>query len=172
MIIRLCSTIAAAFVLCGCAGGAGLRTQVVQSQEVEGSYTLILYGARYSDDIQTLAILDLEADGYTFKVYAPDFDYKIRKGVPAKEALAEAVQFVSFHRSFQRPRISRIMDLQGRTIGYEVRPLYHTIDFPYSDVLDVHYGLAGGEVTVRIRLIPEVEFQREERPRPLFKGRR
>lgn len=149
-----------------------MRTQVVQPQEVKGSFTLILYGARYSDDIQTLAILDLEGDGYVFKVFAPDFDYKLKKGVPAKEVLAEAVQFVSFHRSFERSRISRIMDPQGGTIGYEVRPLYRIIDFPYSDVLDVHYGLAGGEVTVRIRLIPEVEFQREERPRPLFRGRR
>ncbi len=166
----LCTILLAGMILCGCAGGAGLRTQTVQPEAVEGTFTLILYGARYSDDIQTLAILDLEGDGYAFRIYAPEFDYKVKHGLPAKEALEEALQFVSFHRSFQQARLSRILDPQGRAIGYEVRPLYRIIDFPYSDVLDVYYGLAGTEVTVRIRLIPEVELQREERPRPLFKG--
>lgn len=168
----LCILLAGVALAWGCAGGAGLRTRVVNPQEVGGNVTLFLYGARYSDDIETLAVLDLEGDGYTFKVRAPDFDYKVKKGVPAGEALDEALEFISFHRSFQSPRVSSILDPQGRTIGYEVRPLYRIIDFPYSDVLDVYYGLSDGQVAVRIRLIPAVELQREERPRPIIRGRR
>ncbi len=151
----------AVVVLWGCQADPGLRTEEVQPQDVQGSFTLILHGARHSDDLQTLAVLDLEGDGYGFKVFAPDFDYRMKKGVPAKEALEEALRFVSFHSSFHHSRISRIMDLEGRTIGYEVRPLYRISDYPSTDVLDVHYGLTGREVTVRIRLTREVDLQRK-----------
>jgi len=153
---------AAVAVLFGCQADPGLRTEEVQPQDVQGgSFTLILHGARHSDDLQTLAVLDLEGDGCGFKVFAPDFDYRAKKGVPAKEALEEALRFVSFHSSFHRSRVSRIIDPQGRTIGYEVRPLYRISDYPTPDVLDIHYGLTGADVTVRIRLTREVDLQRK-----------
>jgi hypothetical protein len=151
----------AGVVLFGCQADPGLRTEEVRPQDVQGIFTLILHGARHSDDLETLAVLDLEGDGYGFKVFAPDFDYRAKKGVPAEEALEEALRFVSFHSSFHRSRVSRIIDPQGRTIGYEVRPLYRITEYPISDPLDVHYGLSGADVTVRIRLSREVDLQRK-----------
>jgi hypothetical protein len=138
-----------------------LRTEEAKASEITGTYTLILYGGNYSDDLETIAILDREGDQYNFEPYAPDFDYRIKKGVPAKEALKEAEKFVSFHNSFWRSQISRIIDNKGNIIGYEVRPLYQPFTFGISDILDVYYWLKeGGGVKVLIRLKQSVERSR------------
>ena len=56
-----------------------LRTEEVKEDDVKGVFTLILYGARDINDIETLAILDREGDQYTLEPYAPAFDYKVKK---------------------------------------------------------------------------------------------
>jgi hypothetical protein len=134
-----------------------LMTEEAKENDVQGVFTLILYGGRYIDDIETIAILDYEGDEYTLKPYAPQFDFKIKKGVPEKEALKEAYTFVSFHNSFYRSQLSRIMDDKGKTIGYELRPLYMPFTFGVSDVLEVDYWLKDGTVKVTIRIQPSVE---------------
>ncbi len=157
-----------AMVLNSCAPALYLKTSDAQSAEVTGTYTLILYGARYSSDIENVAILAREGTGYSFEVYAPDFDYRVKKNVPAEEALAEAEKFVGFHYAFRRARLSRIIDRDGSSIGYEVRPLYSPLDFGYADVLDIVYVLQDRKVSARIRLIRELERApfREDRPFP------
>lgn len=137
--------------------GKSLKTEEVKNANITGNFTLILYGGRHSNDIETIAILDIEGDQYVFEIYAPEFDYKIKKHVPAKEALDEAKKFVSFHNSFRRSQLSRIFDNKGNTIGYEVRPLYLQITFGVDDVLDVDYRLKNDKVVVKIRLLPSVE---------------
>src|SRR5512137_1894744 len=117
-VLLLLILFAAVAIFLGCQADPGLRTEEVPPQDVQGTFTLILHGARHSDDLQTLAVLDREGDAYEFKVFAPDFDYRVKKGVPAREALEEALQFVGFHSSFHRSRVSRILDPQGRTVGY------------------------------------------------------
>jgi hypothetical protein len=127
-------------------------------QEVTGVFTLILYGGRYLDDIETIAILDKEGDQYTFEPYAPEFDYRIKRGVPAKEAFVEAKIFVSSHSSFRRAQLGKILDNNGNIIGFEVRPLYFPLTYGVSDVLDVDYWLKDSKVIVKIKLIPMVEM--------------
>jgi hypothetical protein len=135
-----------------------LRTELAGIAEVQGSFTLILYGRRFLDDVETIAILDIEGDQFHFEPYAPDFDFKVKKGIPAKEALSEAQKFVSFHNAFLRSQLSRILDNNGKTIGYELRPLYYHFVYGTSDVMDVYYWLKeGGKIKVTIRLDPEIE---------------
>jgi hypothetical protein len=135
-----------------------LRTESAEVSAMNGSLTLILYGARFADDIETIVIFDIEGDQYYFEPFAPDFDYKIKRGVQAKEALAEAQKFVSFHNSFWRSQLSRILDPNGNIIGYELRPLYNNFVYGRSDVMDVYYWLKeGGKIKVTIRLVPEIE---------------
>ena len=143
--------------LSSCAPGLYLKTSSVQRGEKTGTYTLILYGARYSSDIENVAILVKEGTGYTFDVYAPEFDYKVRKTVPGDEAFETAQRFVGFHYAFRRSQLSAVMDNKGAVIGYEVRPLYSPLDFGSTDVLDISYILRDNTVTVRIRLIPELD---------------
>lgn len=147
-----------ALFLCigSCVPSVYLNTVPADPRELEGVYTLILYGGRHSADIENVAILDNEGDQYTFMVYAPEFDYKVKKHVPAKEALAEAEAFVRFHHSFWKAQLKRIVDTSGASIGYEVRPLYSPMDFGYPDVLEVDYLIKGNEVTVRIDLKREL----------------
>lgn len=146
-----------------CSTGNYLRTEGVRDTNIQGTFTLILYGSRHLNDIETIAILDIEGDGYSFEPYAPEFDYKIKRGIPAKEALEEAERFVSWHSSFYRTQLSRILDYKGNVIGYELRPLYQLLAFGVSDVLDVDYRIKDNKVIVRIKLKPQIE-------RMLFNG--
>jgi hypothetical protein len=135
-----------------------LKTEKAKVDDVTGSFTLILYGGRFSDDIETIAILDREGDQYTFEPYAPEFDYRIKKGVQAKDAIREAEKFVSFHNSFWRSQLSKIIDNKGNPIGYELRPLYLPFSYGISDVMDVYYWRKeGNKVKVTIRLTPLIE---------------
>jgi hypothetical protein len=138
-----------------------LRTEEAKPDEIKGTFTLILYGGNYLDDLETIAILDAEGDRYVLEPFVPDFDLRIKKGVPAVEALKEAEAFVNFHPSFWRSQLSRILDKEGKIIGYEVRPLYLPFTFGASDVLDVNYWLKEkGRVKVTIRLIPSIDNYR------------
>lgn len=143
--------------LSSCAPSLSLKTSSAQPEEITGTYTLILYGARYGNDIEDVAVLAKEGTGYAFEVYAPEFDYKVRKNVPSREAIETAERFVGFHYAFRRSQLSAILDMKGAVIGYEVRPLYSPLDFGSADVLDIVYTLHENRVTVRIRLIPELE---------------
>lgn len=141
------------------AGAVRLRTKPANPSEIKGLFTVILYGSRHSSDIETIAFLDVEGDQYTLEPYAPAFDYKTEKNLPAKEALSRAEKFVGWHRSFFQTELRKIADDKGNTIGYEVRPLYNSLDFGVSDVLYVDYRLKGNNVKIRIRLLPSVERQ-------------
>lgn len=133
-----------------------LKTEEAKDAEVEGSFTLILYGGRHINDLETIVILDKEGDQYEFEPYAPEFDYKIKKGVNAADALNEAKRFVSFHNAFWRPQLSKILDNKGNIIGYEMRPLYRPFVYGRDDLLEVYYRIKGDKVIAYIRLIPEV----------------
>ncbi|MBI4847007.1 MAG: hypothetical protein HY808_00310 [Nitrospirae bacterium] len=138
-------------VLYSCAAGKYLGTGPATTEEIRGTYTLLLHGGRYSDDVENVAVLDKEGDRYTFEIYAPEYDYTVKKGLPAKEALEEAERFVRFNSAFMRSRLSRIVDNEGNPIGYELRPLYHLFEFGQSDVLYIYYQMQDNRVLTIIR---------------------
>lgn len=138
-----------------------LKTEAASPSEISGTYRLILYGHRFANDVETLAIFDREGDGFTFEPFAPDFDFKIKKDLPAAEALKEAQEFVSFHRDFWRSQLSKILDAKGNIIGFELRPLYYPLDYGVSDILDVYYWPKdNGRIKVTIKLIRSIEERR------------
>ncbi len=150
------------FILCifaiySCATGTYLSREDVKGTDVTGVFTLILYGGTYQDDVKTIAILDKEGDSYEFEVYSPEYDYKIKKDVPAKEALKDAEKFVGFHPQFLHSRLSKIVDKEGTIIGYEVRPLYQPSTFLFADILDVNYQMKDSKVIVYLYIKPEVK---------------
>lgn len=133
-----------------------LKTEQAKPEEVTGVFSLILYGGRHSSDLETVAIFDKEEDQYEFEPYAPEFDYKIKKEIPAGDALKEARKFVSFHNSFWRSQLSRIIDEKGNIIGYELRPLYYPFVYGSDDVLEIYYRIKDGKVIVQIRFMSDV----------------
>jgi hypothetical protein len=137
--------------------GKRLMTTPSTITAIHGVFTLILYGGRHSNDLETVVILAKENDRYTFEPFAPEFRFTVKKGVPAKEAIAEAEMFVSRHSSFRQSRISSIIDDKGTILGYEFRPLYFPLAFGVEDVMEVNYSMAVSKIIVSIRLNASVE---------------
>jgi hypothetical protein len=149
-----------ALLLSSCATGKPLTVKGTADIDTTGTYSVILYGHNFSNDLETVVILTKEGGPYTFDVFAPDFRYRIKKGVAAKDALEIAEKFAAFHPDFQRFRFSSILDDKGETIAYELRPLYTSLTYGFSDVLDIDYRLLKeGTVRITIRLKDSVEKQ-------------
>lgn len=129
-----------------------MRAGVSDIGQVSGSYTLVLYGNRYGNDVRTVAILDREDDAYTFEPYATAHNYRKKSGLTGSDALQEAANFVGSHSAYRTNRVSGIEDRNGTVLGYEVRPLYLRSKYGYSDMLDISYFLTGQTVSVFIEL--------------------
>lgn len=161
------AAVVAALTLQACAPGKALRTGVVPGGDIRGTYTLILYGGNYSDDLETIAFLDKEGDRFSLEPYAPEFVFRAIKGLTADRALGEASEFIRAHVDFQREQFRSIRDEKGEIVGYELRPLYLPVTFGTSDVLDVDYWLKEDRILVFIKLKPSLEkrkydFDRDE----------
>ena len=137
-----------------CSPGRYLRTEKASPKELSGAYTLILYGGNYMNDLETFAVLAQEGTGYSFSVFAPDFDYRVIKHVPAGAAFERANKFVGSHPDFWKVSMAGIIDNAGETIGYEVKPLYYPHVFGRSDLFDLYYKKSDGKVIVYIRTNP------------------
>ncbi|MFI5294410.1 MAG: hypothetical protein ACHQ0Y_05225 [Thermodesulfovibrionales bacterium] len=148
---------AIALAASSCALGNRLDMKTAADSDLTGSFDLILYGCTYHDDFETVAILAKEDGPYVFEPYAPDFNYRVVKGVPAKDALDQAQKFVDCHTAYHRAQLSRLVDAKGDTLGFEVRPLYHPFVFGVDDALDTDYRIKDGKVVVKIRLLPSIE---------------
>jgi hypothetical protein len=156
------TAVAASLTLLACAPGKALRTDVPPSGNVQGSYTLILYGGNYGNDLETIAFLDKEGDRYTLEPYAPQFVFRTRKGLTADSALREASEFIRSQAEFQREQFRSIKDEKGEIIGYELRPLYLPFTFGTDDVLDVDYWLKEDRVLIFVKLKPSLEKKKND----------
>jgi len=145
-----------------CAPGIHLNTQGGGDSKITGSYTVIYYGCNFLNDLETIVFLEKEGGKYNFEPYAPDFKYRVNKGLPADEAIATAMKFASCNASFSRTQVKSILAPNGDTIGYEVRPLYMPLTYGVNDVLDVNYWLKDGKIVVTVRLAPSIEMMLQD----------
>ncbi len=147
-----------AAVLQACVPSKRLMTSAAGPSDLQGTYTLMLYGCHYSDQINNIAILVDETSKYPVEIYDINTSYKVKKGVLPQQALAEADSFVrcSTYRLWQT-QLRRIQDDSGGTIGFEVRPLYIPYEFGLPDVLQINYFLRENTVRVYIKLDPDVQ---------------
>ena len=144
-----------------CAPGIRLNT-IAQDSEAKGSYTVIYYGCNFLNDLETIAFLDKEDGQYNFEPYAPDFKYRVKKGLSVEEAFETATKFVSCNPSFSHTQAKSILAPNGDTIGYEVRPLYLSFIYGTDDVLYVDYWLKDGKVVITVRLSPSIEMMLQD----------
>lgn len=131
--------------------GPSLKTLPSSESELTGGYSLILYGGRYMGDVETVAILVKDDSPYAFEPFAPDYEYKIRRGLSAERAIQDAREFVSMHPAFVRTIMSAVADPKGTVIAYEMRPLYMPVTYGISDVIDVDYVLKDNKVVVFVK---------------------
>ena len=122
--------------------GTYLKTETVQADEIQGVFTLTLYGA---NDPKQAVFLDIEDDEYTFVINDSSHNFTVTNGISAEQSLQEAVNFIDS----QNHRISRIHH-QGKTIGYEIRPIYQTLQFGHPDILDIQYRLEDQKVHISV----------------------
>ena len=125
-----------------CAGGKALSTDYVKPPvEAEGTFALIYYGGKNVHDLETVAILDKEEDGYQIKPYSPEFDYKIINNVEAGTAFEKGEGFLQHLNLIHSSETRAIKGPAGEIIGYEIRPLFMSAHFYTTDPLQTTYVL-------------------------------
>jgi hypothetical protein len=156
--IRFAAILVMTGMLQSCMTGMQLTTTSADKKLIAGTYSLLLYGCHYPEQIDNVAILVEENSKYPLEIYDIDTSYTVKKSIPAQQAIAEADAFVrcSSHRILET-QITRIPDDSGGTMGYEVRPLYVVMEFGTPDVLRINYSLMNGKVRVYIKKAPQVE---------------
>gem|GEM_PF-1724764 len=145
------------FILGSCGGVNYLKTAPVEDPaKITGRFTLILYGPSYYGDLENVAILDIEEDGYVIVPALQVFEYE--EGLDASEAIREAERFVSSQSAVYTTKMKKIIDKNGNTIGYELRPVYLMADFSDGDILRVDYVLRkAGIVSVEVGIPFELQ---------------
>jgi hypothetical protein len=147
-----------AAILSGCALGTQLKTETADPKTIQGTYDLFTYGCRYPDDLEHAAFLIAPEKSSMVDLFVPATSYKIKRGLPADQALTEADAHVRCGvRTVQEIRVHRIPDGAGGTLGYEILPRFVPTDEGGMDPLLVSYSLKEGKVVVYIRLFPDVE---------------
>jgi hypothetical protein len=126
-------------------------------EDLKGTYTVIFYGGTYSNDPETVALLDVEDDEYTFEPFTSEYNYQIKKGIPAELALKESRWFVGRHSDYFTSSLKRVIDSKGSIIGYELKPLFYKLRFGYLDILDVSYWFKDDKVLVSVDLKRKVK---------------
>jgi hypothetical protein len=140
-------------------GDSHLKTEAANPAEVQGKFTLLLYGSNSPNDLANIAILDKEGDPYSFEIYAPDFSYTVQAGLNAAQALQEAERFVRRNIQSERFRLHRVLSPAGAGIGFELRPLYSVGTFGRDDILNIRYSIRDRKIVVRVDLDPAIEKQ-------------
>ena len=155
---------------CASANLTNLRRETIKDEKtITGSFTLILYGNRHGDDLETVAFMDIEGDEHIFEPYAREYNYSVKMHQESEEALKKGIAFVRRHESFKGVRISKIIDKQDRILGYELRPFYRDTRFRVPDVLNVSYVLKEKKVVIYIRLKNYIKKQLERDRRDFFR---
>lgn len=149
---------AVVFALQACVAGLQLTPKAADQTELKGVYTLILYGCRYPDDLENIAVLVDEKSGYDFEVYAMDAMYKLKKGLTGPAALREGEAFIKcgMHTVWQTT-LRRISDASGKSVAYELKPLYQPWEFRAPEVLISSYFLKDNKITAYFSLDPSLK---------------
>ncbi|MFA5073554.1 MAG: hypothetical protein WC539_06630 [Nitrospirota bacterium] len=143
-------------ILSSCAPSLQLTSRSAYPTEITGTYTLILYGCRFTDDMENVAILLNEQAIMNFDVVALDAMYKVKKGVPALQALAEAEAFIKCSSYTVWKSILRSIDAGKGTIGYEMKALYVPTEIGVSETLLTWYTLQDSMITIHIQPDPAI----------------
>ena len=147
-------------VLISRSGESYLKIEAASAADVQGTFTLLLYGCSFRDDLANIAVFDREGDPYSFEIRAPDTSFTRKAGLRGAEAMREAERFVRCNIRSERSQLRRVLSPAGAAIGFELRPLYPVTAFGKDDVLDVRYVMKNRTVIVHVGLDRAVALQR------------
>ena len=158
-------------ILNSCMAGKRLDVKGAVPADVQGTYSLVLYGCKYANDLENLAILYKDEGPVTFEIYSLPTSYRVKKGLPADEALKQAHQFLRCSTDYWKTQLSKIVDSEGAIAGFELRPLYAPYQWGRMDVLDIRYWLKDSKVTVYIDLDRDTQKSIDDGGSPFQSGR-
>lgn len=161
--------------LAACTGGQSLRTEILKHEtpaikaddknpakenlrrpvpilSEDVLFTLIYFVGLDKDDKVRAVILDLEDDDIDFIPTVPDFEYEILQNVSIREAIYETEIFFSHERVIIDYYFQKIISPVGRTIGYEIRPVYQQGYYGYEDPIITKYKFNRQRVNIIIKL--------------------
>jgi hypothetical protein len=140
------------------AAAAELKTARADASEVDGTYSLMLYGCNNGLDVNNVAILKKEGDGRTFEIAGPSgAEPMVKTGLSGDVALAEAKKFLGCSVDVNHTQLDKIMSPEGTVLGFEVRPQYDLGIFGVPDAFSTSYTIKGDTVTARIIPDPAIE---------------
>ncbi|HTP04052.1 MAG TPA: hypothetical protein VMM54_02715 [Nitrospirota bacterium] len=163
--------LAAFLLLNSCMAGKRLDIKGTVPADIQGTYALLLYGCKYGNDLENLAILYRDEGPFTFDIYSLPTSYRVIKGLSADEALKQADKFLRCSTDYWKTQLSKIVDREGTIAGYELRPLYAPYQYGHMDVLDISYWLRDSKVTVYIKLDTDTQKSIENNGSPFDSGK-
>jgi len=157
-LLLIAVAVAASLLGTACSIGTRITAVTAQPSDASGTYSLYLYGCRYADDVENMALLVDESAPYRIDLFVPDTGYRVKKGLSGRTAFAKAEAFVrcGIH-DLWMTAFRKVADPSGRTIAFEVKPLYVPNDVGTDEALISSYVLRDDTVTVYLRLDPAVE---------------
>jgi hypothetical protein len=159
LVLSISAVLAIAMIVAACAPGIRLFPASAKSDEIKGTYTLLLYGCHYTADVMNVAFLLSDHSKYPLDIHDIPNSYRVKKGLTAAQAMDEANSFVrcSSYGVWQI-QLLQIPDDSGGTVGYEMRPLYFVPSrLGAANVMDINYYLKKGKVVTYIRMDPNVK---------------
>lgn len=158
----LCALTLLAMLLVTCsAEGAGVSTRAAREADISGTFNLIGYGCNFLDDPETVVFLDRADDQYTFEPYAPDFKFRVKKGLSSADALTEARSLSGCSSSFRDIEVRSIIGPAGDLLGYELTPLHRSFATGFERLVETNYWIKRNTVMIMIRVVPAVERLRQ-----------
>jgi len=143
---RLLMVLAAALFLMGCYGPSHLKTTYLDdASDVQGTFDVVYYGARFSDDPDSLVVLDVAGDSYKIVPLALEQSYKIETGLPAGEAISKAIAFLKQNKYYDGVKFRAIHAFGGKIIGYEMMPEYEMTTYISPNPISVNYFMKDGD---------------------------
>jgi hypothetical protein len=147
-----------ALSLQACAIGTLLVPKSADPVDLKGTYTLILYGCRYPNDLENMAFIVDESSPYPLDIYALDAMYKTKKGLTGPQALSEGNQFIRCGiNPVWQSVLRKIPDGAGKPAGYELKPLYRDV-FP-SEALMTSYTLMKDKIIAYVKLDYSLQYK-------------
>jgi hypothetical protein len=138
---------------------ADLKTEWADASEVQGTFTVMLYGCNGSSDVNNLAILKKEGEGKPFGIGPPPFDlayFGVKTGLEGRDAIAEAKKFLSCGVDIDHTLLSKITDSDGTILGFELKPQYNIEKFGTANAFFTHY--IDNEDSITVQMIPNLDI--------------
>jgi hypothetical protein len=146
------------------ASAADLKTEPAKPSEVQGTFTVMLYGCNGESDVNDIVLLQKEGENKPFGIDPPAFDYAyygVERGIEGKEALRKAQQFLACSAEPDHIQLSRIVDSEGTILGFELKPQYRAAKYGAADSYFTRYTEDDDAITVQ--MIPNLDIGNKEK---------